>query len=556
MEIQSTDISEQIKNLRELARSALNRHNPEEALRIHKIISELDPEDPNSWIDLGDSLIQIDQLEQAEKAFQRILYLGEQHNDSNRISLAYRKLASVYERRGDAERTRQTYLKILKIYELKHTLNWSEAVDLMVAYNGLAGIYDEQGNVEQSQQMTLKYKELRNQTNLVVKSYKVIPCLYKTRNELSQENLIVKDFGPLRNVALELKQIIIFIGPQSSGKSTIAKLVEIFRNPQFLVSLKKEEGTTMKTGNTLKFFEDHKLSSFFGPQTEIEYISDEYSFSYSNGELKMFLLRETLDNPNLQKICGGNMEFIIKPPIYIPSERSFVSMASAAPWSLWNNDFPIAKNILSFAAVFEQARSKLQHIQIDFLNVVYKYENNQDKVLLDSEKSIKLTESASGLQTAIPLIAVIEANYDGVPRTFVIEEPELNLFPVTQRDLVYYLIAKATFTHENQEVNELVITTHSPYILAAINLCLFAQRVAQKRPDKIEEIQVIVPQFSWLNPNQFCAYYVGEGTAKTIFNPKTGMISESILDEASEMIGSDFDELMEIYRKNPDETTS
>jgi len=379
----------------------------------------------------------------------------------------------------------------------------------------------------------------------------------RTRDSSKLEKLVIRNFGAIHEIELELKQTTVFIGPQSSGKSTIAKLIDIFRNPLFLLLFDDLSQQEISTKNYLSFFEHHNLQNFFNEQTKLEYSCDEYRFSYAAGEFKLIFLQEEPENQNLKllRVMDLKQPRIIQ-PLYIPAERSFISMASGAFLSLINNDVPIPKNILEFGAAFERARRQFQQLPIDFLNVVYQYENNQDRVLLDSEKSIKLTESASGLQTAIPLIAVIEANYDGVPRTFVIEEPELNLFPETQRDLVYYLIAKATFIHENQEGNELVITTHSPYILAAINLCLFAQRVAQKRPDKIKEIQVIVPQFSWLNPNQFCAYYVGEGTAKTIFNPKTGMISESILDEASEMIGSDFDELMEIYQKNPDETTT
>lgn len=378
---------------------------------------------------------------------------------------------------------------------------------------------------------------------------------------LGTEQLTIKHFGAIQEVELELKQTTVFIGPQSSGKSTIAKLIDIFRNPHLMMIFGDLSQQELSTQQYLTFFEHHNLQNFFNEDTQLEYICEDYRFSYAVGEFKLIFLREESANQNLAAFRDFASKIDLKRlsitrPSYIPAERSFISMASGTFFNLINNNVPIPKNILEFGAAFERARSQLQQLPIDFLKVVYKYENNQDKVLLDSEKSIKLSESASGLQAAIPLIAVIEANYNGVSPTFVIEEPELNLFPETQRDLVYYLIAKATFTHENQEVNELVITTHSPYILAAINLCLFAHRVAQKHPNKVEEIQAIVPQVSWLNPNQFCAYYVGEGTAKTIFNPKTGMISESILDEVSEIIGSDFDELMEIYRQNSDETTA
>ena len=40
--------------------------------------------------------------------------------------------------------------------------------------------------------------------------------------------LIVTDFGPLSNVDVTINDISVFIGPQASGKSTIAKLIYYF----------------------------------------------------------------------------------------------------------------------------------------------------------------------------------------------------------------------------------------------------------------------------------------------------------------------------------------
>jgi predicted ATPase len=378
------------------------------------------------------------------------------------------------------------------------------------------------------------------------------------------EKLVIKHFGAIDNIVLELKPFIVFIGPQSSGKSTIAKLIDIFRKPRFLNIFNIPSQQKVSTEDYLPFFEHHNLRNFFHENTQLEYICDEYSLHYANGEFKRSFSQKESEhqlgklsrNPVAEVNLNNLKQLSVMQPLYIPAERSFIAMASGAFFNLISNDVPLPKNILEFGAAFERARSHLRQLPIDFLNVTYKYENNQDNVLLGSEKSIKLSESASGLQAVIPLITTIEANYNHFPRVFIIEEPELNLFPVTQRDLVYYLISRAAFTYGNLGTNELVITTHSPYILAAMNLCLFAHRVAQKHPDKIEDVKAIVPQNSWLKPENFNAYYVGEGTAKTIFNPKTGMISESVLDETSEIIGSDFDELMEIYRQKPHETTT
>jgi len=43
------------------------------------------------------------------------------------------------------------------------------------------------------------------------------------------EKIIIKNFGPLKQLELDLKEIMVFIGPQASGKSTIAKLIHFFK---------------------------------------------------------------------------------------------------------------------------------------------------------------------------------------------------------------------------------------------------------------------------------------------------------------------------------------
>ena len=43
------------------------------------------------------------------------------------------------------------------------------------------------------------------------------------------QKLIIKDFGPLKNVELEISDFLVLIGPQASGKSTIAKSIFYFK---------------------------------------------------------------------------------------------------------------------------------------------------------------------------------------------------------------------------------------------------------------------------------------------------------------------------------------
>ncbi len=47
-----------------------------------------------------------------------------------------------------------------------------------------------------------------------------------------QSQLLVKNFGPINSVDLDLRNVNVFIGPQASGKSALAKIYTIFKAPR------------------------------------------------------------------------------------------------------------------------------------------------------------------------------------------------------------------------------------------------------------------------------------------------------------------------------------
>ena len=44
------------------------------------------------------------------------------------------------------------------------------------------------------------------------------------------ERLEIRNFGPIKNEALIIKDFMVFIGPQASGKSTISKSIFFFKS--------------------------------------------------------------------------------------------------------------------------------------------------------------------------------------------------------------------------------------------------------------------------------------------------------------------------------------
>ena len=90
----------------------------------------------------------------------------------------------------------------------------------------------------------------------------------------------------------------------------------------------------------------------------------------------------------------------------------------------------------------------------------------------------------------------------------IVEEPEQNLFPTSQRALLYQLLEYVNTT----DGNELVLTTHSPYIINYLTLAIKAQEVLQKintlaMPSQhLEQLQTIVPTAAVLPAGQTVVY--------------------------------------------------
>ena len=75
------------------------------------------------------------------------------------------------------------------------------------------------------------------------------------------------------------------------------------------------------------------------------------------------------------------------------------------------------------------------------------------------------------------LVSVLNISTDYAFSEVIIEEPELNLFPETQAQLLCYLLQKI---NNPAYQHQLILTTHSPYVLYALNNCILASEVKDK----------------------------------------------------------------------------
>lgn len=389
------------------------------------------------------------------------------------------------------------------------------------------------------------------------------------------ERLIIKNFGAIKEADIDIKRFMLLIGDQASGKSTIAKLLSIFRDIAFI-----QEGEK----NGMFYFKNHNIHNYFiNGDTYIEYENpDKYRIIIDkkniiitknpkfeqeiNNELirvrklieGVFTIRkgesskEIIENDDdklindIYKNSWTNIFSLLNKQQYIPTERILFSIFEVSAEIFGDWKLPVFSALKEFGKNFFLAKNNIKTYPLDFLNITYKFEN-ESKIYFDETHSIPLTESASGYQAIIPLIMVVHS-FRNSNAEFIVEEPELNIFPTVQNNVIRFLIDSVNQNKGSKK--NLVITTHSPYILSIFNNLLFAHIAAHNKKDNVNNVTKIINEKYWIDPNEFNSYYLSSSSGKStqIFNIKTGLISSNELDNISEDLESEFNLLLKMAR--------
>lgn len=165
-------------------------------------------------------------------------------------------------------------------------------------------------------------------------------------------HLVIKNFGPIRNADLQLGQVNVLIGMQSSGKSCVLKTA------CYCTWVEKRLELSQKVngfGNGSSFIDImtsyYQMAGYVHPDTYIEYETGHVFFSYSHSE-KKFTMR------------WKNAHWNYKRPkvSYVPADRNLV--ASIPGWSF----LPLDGNMLDFMSDWDRAR-KFVKSEENFLNL-------------------------------------------------------------------------------------------------------------------------------------------------------------------------------------------
>ncbi|MDE6479869.1 MAG: ATP-binding protein [Muribaculaceae bacterium] len=385
---------------------------------------------------------------------------------------------------------------------------------------------------------------------------------------MRKRTLHIENFGPISNATVELRTINMFIGEQAIGKSTMAKLIAVFTDAISLYRLIKDDVDAWHS-----MLKDHNLLVYLDGKYQVVYeeIDDDWhlhvecspegisSSISTDGKVisdKTMIADEILrfsksHNVGDSRFTGGDMDVNtrldnVTNSIYIPAERIIYSVLTNLMPALALANATIPKNLLRFMVELGNAKSEYPRFDIPLLGIEFKHEATEDSIVIDqTHKNIPMTAASSGIQSLVPLMLVI--NYAVSKRyytSYVIEEPECNLFPTKQVELFRYLLK--TVKHLGRT---LTVTTHSPYLLAAMNNILFAGMLAEKYGQGIKKyIDGILPDPYRLTLKECSVYSLGKDInggmyCRSLLDDETGMIDYNSLDGVSETLGDEFDAL-------------
>ncbi len=379
------------------------------------------------------------------------------------------------------------------------------------------------------------------------------------------EKLIIKNFGPIKDVELDLKKVNVLIGDQSTGKSTIAKVLYILKNlshsqggnSQLFKSGVKVEGDDLANYKRDNFYEAF-IESINGYDLQNYWNADSYIFFKNDAcEITIEKFEVNFEDKSGSESVNTNLNY------YIPAFReAYILLRNNYPAIITAKaKLPTALNI--FGQDFNNFKNDLQYFDFNnVINVGYEYRNGNDIIKLVDGKEISFEESSSAVNSVVPMLVVfvgIVNQMSGVNQKRIyhyrnqplisIEEPELNCFPATQKKLIDFFIEKIKkpdYENSFDYYCSLLLTTHSPYILTSLNNLMYAYTVGQKEPD---EAAKIIDKKYWINPEDVSAYMLlPNGTCENIIeaDEKTAMIDADRIDEISGVLNKQFDELLNL----------
>lgn len=413
------------------------------------------------------------------------------------------------------------------------------------------------------------------------------------------EKLTVKNFLVIKHAEFDVGRMNFIIGPQASGKSVLAKLLYFFREflqTDFAQSVRAFEKTNALERRGIARFE--RLFPTYGWREqifELEYEIHGQVVRVSNVPKQSLSLKYSSDLEDFRRdwmsdfqdkqaarqkgvwptdfdltdslgwvkavaMQGSEIGECFHPSLFVPAGRSFFAIVQHNIFALLEGNIAIDPMLQQFGAKYEFSKHAFQNLphnhEADEFSAVrskgmaqwapilageYVRENDEDWIV-SGERKTNISDASSGQQEALPLLVTALlwplAFKHGRGTALFVEDPEAHLFPTAQKQLLELL----ALTY-NKLQHSYVITTHSPYILTAVNNLTLAKDVWDANPG--QEIDAMPDPDILIAYEDVRAYMIVEGELVTIMSHENRLIGASAIDGVSAEFDEVFDSLLQ-----------
>ena len=403
----------------------------------------------------------------------------------------------------------------------------------------------------------------------------------------------IRNFGPIKLGCLEndgwidIKKVTVFTGNQGSGKSTLAKLISTFTWMEKVLTrgdYKPKDFTVYNRFRKL-FCAYHRIENYFfdlqgNDIPEIEFKGAAFHFKYAHGNLSI-------------KEVENKAKYSLPQIMYVPAERNFIANVKTPKALKLTSD-----SLVEFVTEFDNAKNEMKGaMKLPINDDIYvEYQKLNDIVYIKgNDYKIQLKEASSGIQSVVPLylvswflsnsvkkqtetsqimsseelqrfrngvreiwsnenlteehrrvaLSVLSSKFQKTAFINIVEEPEQNLYPGSQRLLLYSLLK---FNNMNTP-NKLILTTHSPYLINYLSLAIKAGIIQDKLHGGQQKLilEKIVPLDSTVNPNEIVIYELDEksGSIKRLEDYHGIPSDKNFLNRELDMNNQLFDSLLE-----------
>lgn len=414
--------------------------------------------------------------------------------------------------------------------------------------------------------------------------------------------ITIENFSCIKEAALEFNRMTVLIGPQASGKSVICKL------GYFFIDILSHQATLIIDGATFEAYKEYVASKFLEWFPFSAWGDGKFVISFSAGDYKISIARTSyskkvsakfrikfsdefieqyaetriLAAKVLEKAASKNVgaydyerewrvrdlterfaekmlgKDFIAGQMFIPAGRSFFTSIGKAV-AAFEQGRVLDPLIIQFGRLFtaykdrsnyfvppgaKERRAALDDAFEKILGGRLIFAGDQEFVECTDGRRVPLSALSSGQQELLPLVTVVPRMATRrVRQAIYIEEPEAHLFPSAQSNLVEIF---ASMISQSATGLDMILTTHSPYVLVKINNLIKAGQLGRSQSGlRRERVQAVIPRSAWLGSRFVNAYAIKDGVVEKIMD-EDGMINADYLDNVSGEIASEFLRLLEI----------